>query len=270
MQISQNGLDFIKSFEGYHTRLSDGRCTTYYCPAGVLTIGYGSTNSDGLGRINPGDIWTYEQAMQRLRDSMARNYEPSVKRLTQHLTLTQAQYDMLVSFTYNCGEGCLRQLLTRKTIKDIADALLLFVRGGGKVLPGLVRRRQEERQIFLRGYKQDMAQSVEPVTRKEFKKEVQKGSLKSRVGLWVRGAITFVTGLFTVGNLTFLKDTADTLKGFASEYWLPMIMAVSFGAWMLLKWYETRQIQDAIEGNYVPSSVAANDNELVEVPREAA
>ncbi len=43
MQLSQAGLKFIASFEGYHKKLANGRCTTYYCPAGVLTIGYGCT-----------------------------------------------------------------------------------------------------------------------------------------------------------------------------------------------------------------------------------
>lgn len=62
MNISQAGIDLIKSYEGYHRALPNGDCTTYYCPAGVLTIGYGSTNMDGGDKFQPGAVWTYEQA----------------------------------------------------------------------------------------------------------------------------------------------------------------------------------------------------------------
>lgn len=192
MNISQAGIDLIKSYEGYHRALPNGDCTTYYCPAGVLTIGYGSTNMDGGDKFQPGAVWTYEQACQRLINSIAHNYEPSVQKemIARNLDLTQAQYDVLVSFTYNCGAGNLAKLLNHG---DVANGLSMFVRGGGQVLPGLVRRRAQERGIWLQGYSADQAQIVEQVTPSEFSKAINQNS--SKIGLirktigWTMGGI---------------------------------------------------------------------------------
>ena len=63
--------------------------------------------------------------------------------------LTQNQFDALTSFTYNCGNGNLQKLVSGRDAATVADKLLLYNKGGGKVLPGLVRRREEERALFL-------------------------------------------------------------------------------------------------------------------------
>jgi lysozyme len=80
-------------------------------------------------------------------------FEAGVARLFP-LELTEGQNDALVSFGFNLGLGCvqrstLRQKVLRGEIEDAADEFLKFVRGGGKILPGLVKRRQDERALFL-------------------------------------------------------------------------------------------------------------------------
>lgn len=134
MNISKKGLDLIKSFEGCHLN-------AYRCPANVWTIGWGHTAG-----VYEGMKITQEQADAFLVEDM-RKYENYVN--ATGLSLNQNQFDALVSFTYNCGNGNLKTLIKNRTLAQIADALLLYNKGGGKVLNGLVRRRKAERELFL-------------------------------------------------------------------------------------------------------------------------
>lgn len=134
MRISNRGLDLIKSFEGCHL-------TAYRCPANVWTIGWGHTAG-----VYEGMKITQEQADAFLLEDL-RKYEGYVN--ATGLSLNQNQFDALVSFTYNCGNGNLKKLINNRTLSQIADALLLYNKGGGKVLNGLVRRRKAERELFL-------------------------------------------------------------------------------------------------------------------------
>jgi lysozyme len=140
LHISQAGLDFIKGFEGL-------RLTAYYDAVHVITIGYGHTNLDGEApKVVPGLKITKEQAEEILRRSLADRYEVSVKKLVK-VPLTQGQFDALVSFCYNCGEGNLKRLirnLNSGNYASVANRLPLYDRAGGKVLKGLERRRAGE------------------------------------------------------------------------------------------------------------------------------
>lgn len=167
-KLSDAGVDLIKSFEGYHRALPDGSCVAYRCPAGVWTLGFGNT----VG-IKPGMVWTRDEAEAALRRELA-TFEAGVVRLVT-VPLNQNEYDALVSFAYNCGLGALeRSTLLRKLNagdrEGAADAFGMWTKGGGRVLPGLVRRRKAEAALFLTPVgddepaQPDMAQSVEPVT----------------------------------------------------------------------------------------------------------
>lgn len=168
-KLSDAGVDLIKSFEGYHRALPDGSCVAYRCPAGVWTLGFGNT----VG-IKPGMVWTRDEAEAALRRELA-TFEAGVVRLVT-VPLNQNEYDALVSFAYNCGLGALEKstILRKLNAGDregAADAFNLWTKGGGKVLPGLVRRRKAEAALFLTPIddddepaQPDMAQSVEPVT----------------------------------------------------------------------------------------------------------
>lgn len=150
MRTSARGLALIKSFEGCLKPAGDGKLVPYICPAGVLTIGWGHTN-DGGRSFTKDDVWRQDECDQALGADMVR-YEAMVER---HVTvvLTQGQFDALVSFTYNCGEGNLAKstLLRRVNARDwdgAANAFAAWNRGGGKVLAGLTRRRAAEAAMF--------------------------------------------------------------------------------------------------------------------------
>lgn len=139
MQISKAGLDLIKEFEGLYLK-------AYRCPAGVPTIGYGHTAGVVMGQTI-----TKQQADDYLRRDV-RQFERAVARLVS-VPLTQGQFDALVSFAFNLGEGALAQstLLRLLNAGDYAGAAAQFDRwnkAGGRVLPGLVRRRAAERALF--------------------------------------------------------------------------------------------------------------------------
>lgn len=139
MQISKAGLDLIKQFEGLYLK-------AYRCPAGVPTIGYGHTAGVAMGQTI-----TQQQADDYLRRDV-RQFERAVERLVK-VPLTQGQFDALVSFAFNLGEGALAQstLLRLLNAGDYAGAAAQFDRwnkAGGRVLPGLVRRRAAERALF--------------------------------------------------------------------------------------------------------------------------
>ena len=147
MKISTAGIDLIKSFEGYLKPRPDGSCEAYKCPAGVWTIGWGCTEG-----VRPGMVWTKDQAEFALRRELAK-FEAAVTRLVT-VPINQNQYDALVSFAYNCGEGALARstILKRLNAGDVPGAAAAFgmwTKGGRRVLPGLVKRRQREADLFL-------------------------------------------------------------------------------------------------------------------------
>lgn len=137
MKINAEGLELIKSFEGC-------KLTAYKCPAGVWTIGYGHT----IG-VYEGMVITKTQAENMLKSDL-KKYEKYVTDNVK-LRLTENQFSALVSFTYNCGVGNLRTLIKGRTVSQIAEAMLLYNKAGGKKLAGLVRRREAERELFLKG-----------------------------------------------------------------------------------------------------------------------
>lgn len=140
MNLSRRGLELIQSHEGL-------RLKAYLCPAGVPTIGYGSTQG-----VKMGDEITKAQATELLMTDIER-FEDAVRKHV-NVPLNQNEFDSLVSFSFNVGAGAFRDsTLLRKLNagdrKGAADEFLRWTRGGGQVLPGLVRRRKDERDLFL-------------------------------------------------------------------------------------------------------------------------
>jgi lysozyme len=139
MQMSQGGIDnLLKTFEGCKLK-------AYRCPAGVCTIGYGHTSAAGAPMVNDGMTITQAQADTILRQDLIK-YERSVQDLIK-VELTQNQFDVLVDFAYNAGVGNLKSSTMLKKINSgdldaVPVELMKWTKGGGKVLPGLVRRRQ--------------------------------------------------------------------------------------------------------------------------------
>lgn len=134
-------FDLIREFEGC-------RLTTYVCPAGVLTIGYGSTGPD----VKPGLTWTPGQAENRMRADAMR-----FLRMTQALCpqLSEGQTCAIADFAYNLGIGRLKGSTLLKRLQagryeDVPFELRKWVMGGGRKLPGLVKRREAEIALFER------------------------------------------------------------------------------------------------------------------------
>ena len=117
MRTSDRGIALIKSFEGC-------RLTAYLCPSGVWTIGYGHTAG-----VQKGQVITQAQADAFLASDLQK-YEKYVT--ATGLVLNQNQFDALVSFTYNCGNGNLKKLIKGRTLPEIAEAMLLYNKSNGK------------------------------------------------------------------------------------------------------------------------------------------
>jgi len=142
LRTSQAGLEFIARQEGEVLHV-------YHDQVGVPTIGIGHALKPG--ESFPGGI-THEQALSLLASDVA----VAERAIHEHVTveLSQAQFDALVSFTFNLGSGALASstllvLLNRGSYDAAADEFLHWDRAGGHVLPGLQRRRAEERELFL-------------------------------------------------------------------------------------------------------------------------
>jgi len=143
MKTSANGLAFIEREEGNILHV-------YVDQVGVQTIGVGHALKKG--ESFPGGI-THEQSIQLLAADVSLA-EAAINDAVK-VPLTQNQFDSLVSFTFNLGTGALRsstllKLLNAGDVKGAADEFLKWVKGGGKVLPGLVSRRTRERDLFLK------------------------------------------------------------------------------------------------------------------------
>jgi len=153
LTTSEKGRKLVESFESCLKSIGGGRFTTYYCPANVLTIGFGHTNANGR-KIKDGDIWTQGECDAALRQDLAVG-ERAVRRRVK-VELTQHQFDALVSFTFNCGEGALQRssllrCVNQKRFDEAAEQFAPWNRGGGKVLNGLTRRRKAEADLFREG-----------------------------------------------------------------------------------------------------------------------
>ena len=143
--MSDKGINVLKGFEGL--------CLAAYQDiGGVWTIGYGHTSAAGGMRVDKGLTITHEQAEQLLKDDLARMTYPVIKRWV-NVPLTQGQFDALASFTYNLGEGqvsksTLLKLLNAQDYQGAANEFERWVYAGNTKVNGLIRRRQNERELF--------------------------------------------------------------------------------------------------------------------------
>ena len=147
--LTSAGARLIQHFEGC-LKPHEGKYRAYTCPAGVLTIGWGSTHHGGH-HIGKDTVWTKEQCDSAFLRDME-EFEKAVRRQVK-VHLTPWQFDALVSFTYNVGEGNLKKstLLKKVNSLDFAGAAQEFHKwnkANGKVLPGLTRRRASESLLF--------------------------------------------------------------------------------------------------------------------------
>jgi len=132
-----------RQFEGFRSK-------PYLCPAGVATIGYGSTYySDGRKVTLNDSLISQEDANALLMVELNHTYLPGVLRNCPILATDEKKCNAIVDFVYNLGIGRLQTSTLKRKInaqewEAAQEQLMLWTKGGGKVLPGLLKRRQAE------------------------------------------------------------------------------------------------------------------------------
>lgn len=132
-----------REFEGWRSK-------PYLCAAGVPTIAYGATRyKDGRAVTLQDSPVTQEEGEELLRWHLEQQCLPAVLRLCPSLIAHPAAANAVCDFVYNLGAGRLQTSTLRRRINQgdwegAKEQLMRWVRGGGRVLPGLVRRRQAE------------------------------------------------------------------------------------------------------------------------------
>ena len=151
MKIGKEGLALLKASEGCKLK-------SYKCPAGIWTIGFGNTFYTSGTKVKEGDVITQQQAEDLLHLILTK-YEVTVNRLVKS-AINQNQFDALVDFAYNAGEGALQSSTLLKKVNanpsdsTIAQEFLKWTKAtvkGVKVeLPGLVTRRKKESELYFK------------------------------------------------------------------------------------------------------------------------
>ena len=145
MEINKAGKDLIKRFEGCKLK-------AYKCPAGVFTIGYGSTFYEDGTKVKEGDVITQERA-DELFDVIISDFVRMTDALVKS-DVTENNFSALVSFTFNVGTGNLsKSTLLRKVNANPKDPsikaeFMKWTRANNVVLKGLVRRREAEAKLY--------------------------------------------------------------------------------------------------------------------------
>ncbi len=146
MIVDQKCIDIVKKFEGF-------RFKPYSDVVGVPTIGYGSTfYADGT-RVTLKDPPISEADAEYLTKLVLNKVATRVDKLVK-VSLSTNQFSALVSFTYNLGVGAfskstLLKVINREELDKAPEQLMRWTKAGGKVLKGLVRRRQAEADLWL-------------------------------------------------------------------------------------------------------------------------
>jgi len=144
-KTSKNGKKIIKDFEGF-------RAIAYVCPAGVVTVGYGTTRINGVP-VKLGTKITTDEADILLDDDL-KVFEEAVNNLVT-VELTQNQFDALVCFVYNIGvsnfkKSTLLKLLNSGEYQKASKEFIKWDKANGQTLSGLTRRRKAEQALFLK------------------------------------------------------------------------------------------------------------------------
>lgn len=166
MKLSETGANLMHQYEGYRNK-------PYLCPAHIWTIGYGHVlyqeqirlpmvrkegytgmiRSEYPLRAEDNRVWSKDETNKLFEEDVA-NFERGVLRLTPTVLGRQGAFDACVSFAFNAGLGNLqrstiRMKANRQDWEGAAEAFMQWTKGGGRELPGLVKRRKAEKALFL-------------------------------------------------------------------------------------------------------------------------
>ena len=238
MKISSAGLNIIKEFEGF-------RANAYRDPVGVWTIGYGTIRG-----VKPGDVVSRAEAERRLRQELV-EYERAVERATGG-NATQPQFDALVSFAYNVGVKGMAgsTVIKRHNSGDhqaAARAFGLWNKAGGKVWPGLTRRRAAEAALYLTpeivstplpvaeevreaAAADEMPRAVEP-------ERSMTESQINRAGVIAGGTAAVATVAETARTVADVKTSADMI----GEWLVPILLVAVVALCGYIVWQRYKQ-----------------------------
>lgn len=193
-KISQNGLKLIMQFEGC-------RLQAYKCAVGVWTIGYGHTAG-----VYSGMKITQAQAEEFLKQDCRKfeNYVNNPAYVPMTETLNQNQFDALVSFAFNLGQGNLKTLCKGRTAAQISAAIPKYNKAAGKALSGLVRRRAAEQTLFNTAVS-SAETSANTETEDYNMKTIKRGSKGNAVKVWQIIVGVTADGIFGSGTETATK-----------------------------------------------------------------
>ena len=211
-KIGQAGLALIKQFEGC-------RLAAYQCSAGAWTIGYGHTAG-----VHKGMKITQAQADEYLKQEIAKfekyinnpSYVPFTDKLNQN------QFDALVSFAFNLGQGNVKKLCTGRVMNQIPSAMQQYCKAAGKTLPGLQRRRKAEAALYNKKVESRTGATTTTVKESEdySMNTIKKGSKGKSVKVWQIIIGTTPDGNFGSGTENATKTwqknhglTADGIVG---------------------------------------------------------
>lgn len=172
MKLSEAGATLMHQYEGCRNK-------PYLCPAHIWTIGYGHVlyqeqirlpmvGKEGQSSIIRKDyplqqehnrVWSKEEINKLFEDDVS-SFERGVLRLAPTLSGRQGAFDACVSFAFNAGLGnfqrsTIRMKINRGEWTDAAEAFMQWTKGGGRELPGLVKRRKAEKALFLSSFKDE-------------------------------------------------------------------------------------------------------------------
>ena len=148
MNVSSRAIEMLKHHEGV-------RCKPYRDCVGLWTVGVGHLIGDGKSLPDEWNkTFTMEEVDALLRKDLGR-FERGVQKFCP-VPLKQGEFDALVSFSFNLGLGVLqrstlRQKILRGDKTGASEEILKYNKAGGKIVKGLVNRRNDEYQLFLRG-----------------------------------------------------------------------------------------------------------------------
>ena len=202
-KIGQAGLALIKQFEGC-------RLVAYQCSAGVWTIGYGHTAG-----VQKGMKFPQTQAEAYLLQDVAKfekyvnnpSYVPFTDKLNQN------QFDALVSFAFNLGQGNVKKLCTGRTINQIPSAMQQYCKAAGKTLPGLQRRRKAEAALYNKKLENCTGTTAVKESENYNMKIIKKGSKGNAVKVW-----QIIIGVTADGN--FGSGTESATKTWQKKHGL--------------------------------------------------
>jgi lysozyme len=213
MRTSPRGIALITEFEGF-------RAAAYQDVVGVWTIGYGFTRG-----VQPGDKMTKAQANQRLSDELL-DYERAVAEAAGQCN--QNQFDALTCFTWNVGiAGMKKSSVIKAHVRGdytaAARAFALWNKAGGRVWPGLTRRRAAEAALYLEpmpdAITEPMPQAVEP-------ERPMTASTINRAGAIAGGTAAVATVAESVSAVNSLKRGVDDLGAWLVPALLIVVVAL--------------------------------------------